>query len=476
MRVSGRRDAIVVGAGPNGLAAAIVLARAGARVSIFERADTVGGGVRSAELTRPGFVHDVCSAIHAFAGSSPFFQSLPLSAQGLEWIDPAVSFAHPFDDGTAVTVETSIARTAATLDRADEQAYRSLMQPVVDHWRALVPVILGPLRPPRHPIAAARFGLTALGSAAHVARRFSGTRARALVAGVAAHGMLPLETAPTAGIFLTLTALAHTSGWMYPRGGAQRLADAMGAYLRSLGGEIHTNAPVANLDDLPASRAVLCDLSPKPFVAIAGHRLKPAYRRALERFRYGPGVFKVDWALNGPVPWTATECARTPTIHLGGTFEEIAASEAAAARGEHSERPFVLLVQPSLLDPTRAPTGCQTLWTYCHVPAGSTVDMTARIEAQIERFAPGFRDRVIARTSTNSREMEARNPNLVGGDIGMGASGLSQFFTRPTWREYSTGTRGLYLCSASTPPGVGVHGMCGAHAAARALRQRFGAR
>jgi phytoene dehydrogenase-like protein len=466
---------VVVGAGPNGLAAAIVLARAGLRVSVFERAETVGGGVRSAELTRPGFVHDICSAIHAFAGSSPVFQSLPLAAHGLEWIQPAAALAHPLDDGTAVVVETSIDRTAASVDRADQRTYRSLMQPVVDDWESLVPVILGPLRLPRHPFIAARFGLTALRSAQHIARRFSGSRARALVAGVAAHGMLPLDAAPTAGVFLTLTALAHTSGWMYPRGGAQRLADAMAAYLRSLGADIHTDSPVANLDDLPSARAVLCDLSPKPFLEIAGHRLPASYRQALARFRYGPGVFKVDWALNGPVPWTAADCARAPTLHLGGTFEEIAASESATARGEHVDRPFVLLVQPSVLDPTRAPVGCQTLWTYCHVPSGSTVDMTSKIEAQIERFAPGFRDRVIARVSTNTHEFEARNPNLVGGDIGMGASTLSQLFARPTWREYSTGTPGLYLCSASTPPGVGVHGMCGAHAAARALRQVFGA-
>jgi len=464
-------DAIVVGSGPNGLAAAIVLARAGRRVTVFEAEPTIGGGVRSGELTLPGFTHDLCSAIHPFAVASPLFRSLPLHEFGLRWIEPPSPFAHPFDDGSAAAVERSLDQTATALG-ADTAAYRALVGPVVRDWPLLESLVLGPLRVPRHPLAAARFGLQALRSAAALARRhFSGRDARALVAGVAAHGMLPLEDRPSGGIGLVLVALAHIAGWPFPEGGSQRLADAMAAYLRSLGGEIVTGTPVRTIDELPAARAILCDLSPRPLLRIAGHRLPDGYRRQLERYRYGLGVFKVDWALDAPIPWRAAACARAATVHVGGTFEEIAASERDAWNGRVAERPYVLVTQPSRFDPTRAPAGRHTAWAYCHVPRASTVDMLDRIERQIDRFAPGFRERILARSVTTPADLERRNANLVGGDIGAGVADLRQLFARPTWRWYSTPVRGLYLCSAATPPGVGVHGMCGYWAAQRALRE-----
>jgi phytoene dehydrogenase-like protein len=468
-------DAVVIGAGPNGLAAAIVLAQAGLKVVIHEAADTIGGGVRSAELTLPGFVHDVCSTIHVMAKASPYLRTLPLAEHGLEWVSPAASLAHPLDDGTCITLEPSLDDTAVQL-APDADAYRGLIGPVVRDWPRLERSVLGPLRPPAHPLTTARFGWNALRSSAAVAGRFKGTRARALFAGLAAHAILPLEQAPSAGVAMALGALAHRSGWVLARGGAQQLSNALGAHFRSLGGEIVTNARVMTIDRLPASRAVLCDLSPRPFLAIAGHRLSPRDRRSLERFRYGMGVFKIDWALDGPVPWTAGGCARAGTVHLGGTFEEIARAEREAWHRRIPETPFVLIVQPTVCDPTRAPSGRHILWGYCHVPSGSTVDMLPRIERQIERFAPGFRDRILARSVMDSRAIQSRNENLVGGDIAMGVGDLRQLFTRPTWREYSTGVNGLYLCSASTPPGVGVHGMCGFFAARRALREVFGQR
>ena len=463
-------DAIVVGSGPNGLAAAIVLARAGRRVTVYEAQPTVGGGVRSCELTEPGFVHDVCSAVHPFAVASPVFRTLPLADHGLRWIEPPVQVAHPFDDGSAATIERSLNATAAALG-PDAAAYRALVGPVVRDWALLERTILGPLRLPRHPIAAARFGLDALRSASSIARRtFHGRDARALVAGIAAHGMLPLDTRPSGGVGLVLMALAHVAGWPIPEGGAQRLADALAGYFRSLGGEIVTSAPVRSIDDLPPARAILCDLSPRPLLEIAGHRFPDRYRRQLERYRYGMGAFKVDWALDAPIPWQATACARTATVHVGGTFDEIAASEHDAWNGRPPERPFLILTQPSLFDPTRAPAGKHTAWAYCHVPHGSTADMLGRIEAQVERFAPGFRERICARSVLTPADLERRNANLVGGDIGAGVCDLRQLFARPTWRWYSTPVRGLFLCSASTPPGVGVHGMCGYWAAQRALR------
>jgi len=462
-------DAIVVGAGPNGLAAAIAIARTGRKVIVFESAATVGGGCRSDELTLPGFVHDVCSAVHPFAVASPFFRSLPLADHGLAWVEPPALLAHPLADGDAACVYRSVEETAQALG-ADGAAYRRLFTRLVADWPRIAEAVLGPLGWPRHPVALGRFGLHALQPADRLARRlFAGEPARALVAGIAAHGMLPLDMRPTAGVALTLNLMAHVAGWPMPRGGAQRLSDALAAYLRSLGGEIVTGTPVTSIDALPGAKAVLCDLSPAPLLRIAGHRFPPRFRRALERYRYGMGVYKVDWALSAPIPWRNPGCARAATVHVGGTLAEIAASERAAWDGRAPERPFVLLTQPTLFDPSRAPAGRHIAWTYCHVPRGSEVDMLPRLEQQIERFAPGFRDCVLARSVMRPVDLERYNANYVGGDIASGVTDLRQLFTRPTWRTYSTPVRGLYLCSAATPPGVGVHGMCGYFAARRAL-------
>ena len=466
-----RVDAVVIGSGPNGLAAAIVIAQTGRKVIVFEAEPTIGGGARSAELTLPGFTHDICSAVHPSAVASPFFQSLPLAKYGLEWIEPPVMLAHPFDDGSAAVVYRSLERTATNLGR-DAHAYERLMRPLVDGWPRLQTSILGPLRWPQHPVALARFGLHAFRSARGLAEgSFETKSARGLFAGLAAHAMLPLDQMLTAGVGLVLGALAHIAGWAVPRGGSQSITDALTAHLRALGGEVVTGSRITSLDRLPPARAVLCDLSPKPFLAIAGHRLPRWYRRKLERYRYGMAAFKVDWALAGPVPWRAPECAAAGTVHLGGPLEEIVASERDAWSGRHTDRPFILVAQPSLFDSSRAPGGKHTLWTYCHVPNGSTADMLPAIERQIERFAPGFRARVVARTVATPADIERRNANFVGGDIGSGTNDIWQFFTRPTRRWYSTPVRGLYLCSASTPPGVGVHGMCGYFAAQRALRE-----
>jgi phytoene dehydrogenase-like protein len=467
--VAGQPDAIVIGSGPNGLAAAIVLAQAGLKVTVFEAESTVGGGVRSAELTLPGFVHDTCSAVHPFAVASPFLRTLPLARHGLEWIEPPAMVAHPFDDGSAAIIERSVETTAAALGR-DRKAYERLFGTLVRKWPLIEPSVLGPPGWPQHPVALATFGLRALRSATAVAKStFAEEPARALFAGIAAHAMLPLDRRPTAGVGLVLGAMAHVVGWVLPRGGAQRLTDAMVAHLQTLGGEVVSDHPVRSIEDLPPSRAVLCDLSPRPFLRVAGSRLPSSYRRSLERFRYGMGAFKVDWALDGPIPWRAAACARAATVHIGGTLEEIALSEQQAWSGPPAQRPYVLLVQPTLCDPSRAPAGKHIAWAYCHVPHGSTADMLTRIESQIERFAPGFRDRVLARAITTPVDLERRNANFVGGDIGSGVTDLRQLFARPTLRAYTTPVRGLYLCSASTPPGVGVHGMCGYHAAHRAL-------
>jgi phytoene dehydrogenase-like protein len=466
-------EAAVVGSGPNGLAAAIAIAQTGRNVIVIEAEPQAGGGVRSAELTLPGFVHDVCSAVHPLAITSPFLRTLPLGAHGLEWIEPPIMLAHPFDDGTSAVVYRSIERTAAEL-RQDGAAYRRLFGSVIDAWPRIESAVLGPPRLPRHPIALARFGLSALQAAEPLARRtFARPEARALFAGIAAHGMLPLDRRPTAAFAIVLGAMAHYAGWVMPRGGAQRLTDALVAHLRSLGGDIVTGTRVQSIDDLPSARAILCDLSPRPLLAIAGHRFPDAYRRALERYRYGMGVFKVDWALDAPIPWRAEACARAGTVHVGGTLEEIASAEQQTWDGRPADAPFVLLAQPSLFDPTRAPAGRHTAWAYCHVPHGSNEDMLPRIEQQIERFAPGFRDRVLARSVRRPADIERRNANLVGGDIGAGVSDLRQLAARPTWRTYSTPVHGLYICSAATPPGVGVHGMCGYFAAQRALREIF---
>jgi len=466
-------DAVVIGSGPNGLAAAIVLAQNGRSVVVYEAEDSVGGGVRSKEITLPGFVHDVCSAVYPLAIGSPFFRSLPLAQHGLEWVQPEAALAHPFDDGTALVLERSVHATAANLG-SDGHGYRKIMGPLVAHWDGLDVELLGPPRLPRHPLLLARFGIVGLRSARRLAeKRFKGERARALFGGLAAHSMLPLEQCATAAFGLVLGITGHALGWPVPRGGAQKIAGALASYLRSLGGDIVVNRKVTTLQELPRSRAILCDLTPRQVLSVAGERLPGGFARKLHRYRYGMGAFKVDWALNGPVPWRAPECARAATVHLGATFEEIAASERAAWRGESNERPFVLLAQPSLFDPTRAPEGRHTLWGYCHVPNGSTVNMVEKIERQIERFAPGFRDLVLQRRAMFPADLEQHNANLIGGDINGGAAELGQLFFRPTTRLYGTPAAGLYICSSSTPPGGGVHGMCGYFAARRALKEVF---
>ncbi len=470
-------DAVVVGSGPNGLAAAVALARAGRSVLVIEGAAEIGGGCRTAELTLPGFLHDTCSAIHPMAAGSPFLRELPLGGHGLEWIFPPAACAHPLDGGGAAMLEHSIGETAERLGGADAAAYRRLMEPAVRDWPRIERDLLGPLPLwPSSPLALARFGLRALRSARGLAEgRFSGEPARALIAGLAAHSVLPLETAATSAIGLVLGLLGHRSGWPFPRGGARRIAEALASYLGELGGRIETGRRVESLDQLPGSTAVLLDVTPRQLLALAGSRLPAGYRRRLERFRYGPGVFKLDLALDGPVPWRAGECARAATVHVGGSLSEIADAESAVWKGEHPERPFVLLAQHSLFDSGRAPAGKHTVWAYCHVPNGSTVDMGPAIESQIERFAPGFRERVLGRSARTTAELEALNPNLVGGDLAGGVTDLGQLWTRPVarWVPYSTPIRGLYLCSSSTPPGGGVHGMCGYHAASAVLRREL---
>lgn len=465
-------DAVVVGSGPNGLAAAITIAEAGRSVIVFEAAPTVGGGARTEELTLPGYRHDVCSAIHPLTAASPFFQRLRLESDGLQWVHSPVPLAHPLDDGTAVVLYRSISDTASGLG-VDGPAYSRLMRGMVDDWDEIGPVILGPVRPGRHPVKMARFGLTALRSASSFTRRFRDVRARALFAGLAAHSMLPLEQPPSAGFGLVLGTTAHAVGWPFPAGGAGRISEAMAMRLRKLGGEIVTGVRIDSLDQLPSARAYLLSLSPKAVVSVAGDRLPDRYRRQLQRYRYGPGVFKLDWALSGPVPWQSPDCAFAATVHLGGTYEEIGESERAVWRGEPPERPFVILAQHSPFDASRAPAGRHTAWAYCHVPSGSRHDMTDRIERQVERFAPGFRDLILARSRRSAVEVEASNPNFVGGDINCGVADLRQFFFRPVpgLNPYTTPAAGVYICSSATPPGGGVHGMCGYYAARTALRR-----
>ncbi len=464
-------DAVVVGSGPNGLAAAVELARNGRSVAVLEAEDTVGGGTRSAELTLPGFVHDVGSAIHPLGYASPFFSTLPLEEHGLEWVHPPAPLAHPFDDGTAAVLERSVEETGKTLG-PDAAAYRRFMEPIARDFDRIIDSLLGPPRLPRHPFALARFGLRALRSARGLAEDlFEGEKARGLFAGNAAHSFLPMEQAPSAAFGLVLSTVGHAAGWPFPKGGSQKIADALVSYLRSLGGEIYTGYRVRSVEEVPRTRAVLFDVTPRQLLEISGRHFTGRYRRALERYRYGPGVFKVDFALDGPIPWEAEGCGRAGTVHLGGTLDEISAGEAAISRGEHPERPFVLLAQQSLFDETRAPHGKHTVWAYCHVPNGSTVDMTERIEKQIERFAPGFRDRILAKSTMGPADLQRINANHVGGDINGGLQDFRQLFTRPVVRltPYSTPAGGIYLCSSSTPPGGGVHGMCGYFAARAAL-------
>jgi phytoene dehydrogenase-like protein len=470
-----RYDAVVVGSGPNGLSAAITLASEGRSVLVLEGAETLGGGARTAALTLPGFLHDVSSAVHPLAVASPFFRTLPLAEHGLEWVHPAAPVAHPFDDGSAAVLERSLEATGRTLGR-DAAAWAALMEPFVRAWERLLPDALAPLHLPRRPFLLARFGLRAVRSAGGLAHAaFRDEPARALFGGIAAHSTLPLERLLTAAFGLMLSAAGHASGWPVPRGGSARISGALAGHFRSLGGEIRTGVRVRTLEELPPARAVLLDLTPRQVLDVAGHRLPSRYRAALHRYRYGAGVFKVDWALSGPIPWTAPGCARAGTVHLGGTFAEMAEVERRTWAGEHVPRPYVLLAQPSLFDAERAPPGKHVAWGYCHVPHGSTRDMTAAVEAQVERFAPGFRELVLARSTMHTGELEALNPNLVGGDINGGAQIAGQFFLRPVARPvpYRTPVRGLYICSASTPPGGGVHGMCGWHAARAALRDGF---
>jgi phytoene dehydrogenase-like protein len=471
--MSAEHDAIVVGAGPNGLAAAIELAKRGKRVRVYEANDVIGGSARSQELTLPGFVHDICSAVHPLAVGSPFFKNLSLKEYGLEFIFPPAAVAHPFDDGSALLMHRSIEKTSQQLG-ADARSYRRLFKPLVRDWELLAPDLLGPFHLPHRPYAMARFGLNAIRSASgFVKSRFKEDRTRTFFAGAVAHSCLSLDQLGTTAFGLVLLTLGHVGGWPIPRGGTQKISDALGAYLKDLGGEIVTGVRIKSLDDLAPYRCVLFDLTPRQLVSIVGSRFPASFGNKLKKYRYGPAAFKVDWALAGPVPWRANECTQAATVHLGGSLAEIEASEKAVWEGKCTDRPFVLVAQPSLFDSSRAPEGKHTLWAYCHVPNGSDIDMTEQIENQIERFAPGFRARILARSVMPPAQLELHNANLVGGDINGGAATISQLFTRPTFHTYSTPLKDVYICSSSTPPGGGVHGMCGLNAARTALRKSF---
>ena len=467
-------DAIVVGSGPNGLAAAITLRQEGLSVLLIEGKDVIGGGLTSAEYTLPGFVHDVCSAIHPLALGSPFFETLPLADHGLTYLQPELAAAHPFDGGTAAVLHRSVEETAKLLG-ADEQTYLDVFNPIVKDWPLIAADVLAPLHFPKHPIAMAQFGLKALTSATYYAKRFKTKEAKGLWAGMAAHAIQPLTNLSTSAIALVLMTAGHLKGWPIPQGGSREIANALNSYFISLGGRIQTGQFVKSLDELPSAKAVLFDVTPKQLLQIAGHKFSSIYKWQMERFRYGMGVFKIDWALDGPIPFTAPEVRKAGTVHIGNTIEEIALSEKITWEGQHSEKPYVLLAQQSLFDDTRAPEGKHTAWAYCHVPNGSTKDMTAIIEDQVERFAPGFKDLILGRHTMNTLEVQAYNPNYIGGDINGGVLDLAQLFTRPALRSspYRTSAKGLYICSSSTPPGGGVHGMCGYHAARRALNDIF---
>jgi phytoene dehydrogenase-like protein len=468
------RRACVIGAGPNGLAAAIALAQSGVHVDVFEAEPQPGGAARTLELTLPGYLHDFGSAVYPLAAGSPFFSSLPLHKHGLEWIHSPAPLAHPFDDGTAITLERDLRDAEAVLGR-DGKRWRRLLQPFAANWGELSTEVLQPLHLlTRHPFLLARFGLTAFPSANRLAHRFRNERTKALFAGLAAHSFLSLDEPLTAGFGVLLAAAAHAVGWPIPRGGAQSITNALCGYLASLGGNVKTSMRIGKLSDLPGYDATLCDVTPNQLARMAGGRFPARFMRGLAKYRYGTGVFKVDYAMQTQIPWRAKECLRAATVHLGGSAAEIAASEHEMRKGRHSERPFVLLAQPSLFDPARAPAGKHTGWAYCHVPNGSTVDMLEALESQIERFAPGFRDCVLARRVFSPAALEKMDANLIGGDISGGATDLGQFFFRPTWRHYSTPARDIYLCSSSTPPGAGVHGMCGYHAARKALARLQG--
>jgi phytoene dehydrogenase-like protein len=463
------RKACVIGAGPNGLAAAIVLAQAGLQVQVLEAQPTPGGAVRSLELTLSGFRHDFGSAILPLAAGSPFFSSLPLAEHGLQWIQSPAPLAHPLDGGTAVTLERDLDATTESLGE-DGATWDKLMRPFAEHWAEFAPEALRPVPfIPEHPWLMARFGMLALQPARFIARRFRNPRTRALFAGLAAHSFLSLDEPLSGGFGVLMAVSAHAVGWPIARGGSQSLTNALCSVLSNSGGSISTSSPVDSLNELTGYDLFLCDVSPKNLVQIAGQQLSEGYKRRLSSFRYGPGVFKVDYALNSPIPWKASSCLRSATVHLGGTYEEIAASEAAARNGKPADHPFVLLAQPSLFDNSRAPAGKHTAWAYCHVPRGSTVNFLERLENQIERFAPGFRDCVLARNILAPADLEKMDANLIGGDIAGGVLDIRQFLFRPTWRHYATSAHNIYICSASTPPGGAVHGMCGYHAAKMAL-------
>ncbi|MFZ0734429.1 MAG: NAD(P)/FAD-dependent oxidoreductase [Candidatus Sulfotelmatobacter sp.] len=463
------RRAGVIGAGPNGVAAAIVLAQSGLQVDVFEAEPQAGGGARTLELTLPGFHHDFGSAVHPLAIGSPFFSSLPLHQHGLEWIHSPAALAHPFDDGTAITLERDLGVTAASLS-PDGKAWQRLFAPFAERWKELAQGVLGPIRlMPRHPWLLAKFGMRAFLPATTLTRIFSSERTRAVFAGLAAHSLLSLNEAGSSAAAVMLGAALHSVGWPIPRGGAAAITHALCSHLGDLGGSVKTSRRIENITELSEYDLILCDVTPRQLLKIAAGRFSSSYQRRLAKYRYGPGVFKVDYALHAPIPWKAKACLRAATVHLGATFEEITASEQSLRSGHLAERPFVLLSQPTLFDPTRAPEGKHIAWAYCHVPNGSSVDMLTRLEAQIERFAPGFRDCILAKRVFSPTALEAMDANLVGGDIGGGAMNLKQIFLRPTWRGYATSARDVYLCSSSTPPGPAVHGMCGYHAAKLAL-------
>lgn len=464
--------ACVIGAGPNGLAAAIVLAQAGLQVEVFEAEPQPGGAARTLELTLPGFHHDFGSGVHPMAAGSPFFSTLPLQDYGLEWIHSPAALAHPFDDGTAVLLHRNFDDARAELGD-DGQAWRRLMEPLAMHWAELERDILRPLiAVPRHPLLLARFGMDALPPANFVARRrFRTERTRALFAGLAAHSFLSLNQAISGSFGMVMGASAHAVGWPIPRGGSQSITKSLCGYLAALGGQIHTSTRIENFRQLPPCDLTLCDITPRQLLHMAGEKFSQSFRNKLTEYRYGPGVFKVDYAMNRPIPWKAAECLQAATVHVGGNMQEIAASEAAMSQGRISERPFVLVAQPTLFDPTRAPEGKHIAWVYCHIPNGSDFNMLENLENQIERFAPGFRDCVLARRIFSPAGLETMDANLVGGDISGGAMDIRQFLFRPTWRQYGTSAKDIYLCSSSTPPGGSVHGMCGYNAAKMALRR-----
>jgi len=465
-------DAVVVGSGPNGLAAAVEIARAGHSVCVVESRDTIGGGARTAELTAPGFLHDVCSAVHPLGAASPFFRSLPLAQHGVEWIHSPACLAHPFDQGSSAVLYKSIENTSATLG-LDGAPYEKLFSVLARNSEELVQDILAPpTHLPRHPIRLMRFGIHGIQSAQRFSnRRFHASRARGLFVGIAAHSNMPLDASPTAAFGLLLGMLGHVAGWPIVKGGSQKLSDALASYFTSLGGKIITGTHVNSLRQLPTSKAIIFDLTPRQVLKLTFDQLPPSYRWELQKYRYGPAVFKIDWALSSPIPWKSRDCLKAATLHLGGSAEEIVAAESEVAKGRCPERPFIILAQPSLFDETRAPAGQHTAWGYCHVPSNSKIDMTERIEAQIERFAPGFRDCILHRHTMTAPDFEKYNPNYVGGDIGGGVQDLVQIVGRPSLRvtPYAMPAKGMFICSSSTPPGGGVHGMCGYHAARAAL-------